>query len=508
MINVMLVDDEVLALDYLQNMIDWEQNGYCIVGCATNGKRALDLYEKVKPDIIISDIRMTVMDGLELTIHLKQRNPDIIIILVSAYKDFEYAQRGIQYGVSNYLLKHELCEESLMKELIRVKEKLAEGAKRKKIYQKYFMNQLIYNHTSSEERGTLELGNRLLLMMIHKNNNYYKGLYNDSEWISEELQMLSAVLEEGIEDKLHYVAYAQITSNNLMVLYRIENTASKYLVSSVIERKIAGVCTKLSEIPECWFNIIYSNEIRQSEISSIFRKMSQQIRYAVFWDSCKAYCLDRLPSPELNDKINFNELVKELQIAIYEETNGLGGFIQYLFEMTIYPGYKLGAFRELLDLLENLLQELEEKEGISRRILAGEMFKIHDIKQYYMECFSDLYVQIHDRESKKYSKLVVELMRYIRKNYRQEISLEILGEQFQMNGVYLGQIFRNEVGITFLKYLTNYRVEEAKRLLQKGNMNVSEVAEHVGYKTSQYFSQIFVKAVGITPQEYKKWSES
>lgn len=508
MFNIMLVDDEVLAMEYLKNLIDWEQNGYCIVGCATSGKRALDMYEKVKPDIVISDIRMNGMDGLELTLYLKQKNPDIIIILLSAYKDFDYAQRGIQYGVSNYLLKHELCGESLMKELKRVNEKLVEGVKKKKIYQKYFMNQLIYNHAGAEESISLELGNRLFLVMVHKNNNFSKGLFFESEWSTQELKKLSEILEEGIEDKLYYVTDARITSNNLMVLYRIENTASKYLVNSLIEHKNTGVCEGLKEIPECRFNIIYSNEIRQSEISNIFRKMSHQIRYAVFWESCKAYSLNRLPAAdESEDKINFNELVKELLNAIYEENQAPTGFIQYLFDMTIYPGYKLGVLRELLHTLENVILELEEKEGIYRHTLEDGTCKINEIKKYYAECISDLYLQIHEKESEKFSKLVIEIMRYIRKNYRQELSLETLGEQFRMNGVYLGQIFKNEVGVTFLKYLTNCRVEEAKRLLKKGNMNISEVAEHVGYKTSQYFSQIFAKAVGIKPQEYKKWSE-
>lgn len=114
---------------------------------------------------------------------------------------------------------------------------------------------------------------------------------------------------------------------------------------------------------------------------------------------------------------------------------------------------------------------------------------------------------IQERTEKKYSNIVVDMMRYINKNYCREISLESLGEEFQMNGVYLGQIFKKETGTTFLKYLTALRIEEAKRLLAQGDKNVSEVSEIVGYKTSQYFSQIFIKNVGMKPQEYKKWKK-
>ena len=93
---------------------------------------------------------------------------------------------------------------------------------------------------------------------------------------------------------------------------------------------------------------------------------------------------------------------------------------------------------------------------------------------------------------------------YIEKNYPQELSLELLGEKFHMNGVYLGQIFKKETGQTFLKYLTNVRISEAKRLLWEENSTVAETAQMVGYRTSQYFSQIFMRNVGKKPQEYKK----
>lgn len=132
MIKVLFVDDEVMAMDYLQNMISWEKEGFSVVGHARSGKKALEIYDREKPDIVISDIKMTGMDGLELTKRLKEKNPDVVVILLSAYRDFEYAQKGFEYGVSNYLLKHELCEEKLIEELKKAKERLkANGRKRK-----------------------------------------------------------------------------------------------------------------------------------------------------------------------------------------------------------------------------------------------------------------------------------------------------------------------------------------------------------------------------------------
>ena len=124
MTDIMLVDDEVLALEYLKNMVDWERNGYHVVGCATSGKKALELFDRTHPQIVISDIRMPGTDGLELTRQIKEKDKETVVILLSAYRDFDYAQKGIRYGVSNYLLKHELSSELILKELEEVKEKL------------------------------------------------------------------------------------------------------------------------------------------------------------------------------------------------------------------------------------------------------------------------------------------------------------------------------------------------------------------------------------------------
>ena len=121
MTDIMLVDDEVLALEYLKNMVDWERNGYHVVGCATSGKKALELFDRTHPQIVISDIRMPGTDGLELTRQIKEKDKETVVILLSAYRDFDYAQKGIRYGVSNYLLKHELSSELILKELEEVK---------------------------------------------------------------------------------------------------------------------------------------------------------------------------------------------------------------------------------------------------------------------------------------------------------------------------------------------------------------------------------------------------
>lgn len=499
---VLFVDDEILAMEYLQNLIPWEEYGITVVGHARSGKKALELYDKEKPDVVISDIKMAGMDGLELSRKLKEKNSSVVIILLSAYRDFEYAQKGMEYGVSNYLLKHELCEEKLIGELEKVKRQLKERERTKKIYQTYFVKQLIYNPKEAVELE--ELGDRFFLILIHKDDLFLNGAFKEQKWNPKELNCLSGILEET-KAEISYVADVHLTPNNLIVLYKIGKISSNYQVISCIEqtaRKIAGA---LSQLEECRFNLIFSGELKKEEISSTFQKMSGEIRYAVFWKSCCVYDLRRLCASHQEEKISWNDRAEELKKQLYEGNQPPDDFIGYLFELVKYPEPNLMGFRELVHILENLAREVEDKEGLSDWAEEWTEAKIEAVQKYYVERMKGIYEAVLDRASQKYSKPVKELLRYIRRHYDEDLNLDLLGELFQMNGVYLGRIFKKETGETCLKYLTNCRMEEAKRLLDDGSFNVSEVAEKVGYKTSQYFSQVFYKNVGVTPQEYRKW---
>ena len=438
MTDIMLVDDEVLALEYLKNMVDWERNGYHVVGCATSGKKALELFDRTHPQIVISDIRMPGTDGLELTRQIKEKDKETVVILLSAYRDFDYAQKGIRYGVSNYLLKHELSSELILKELEEVKEKLERAGNKKKIYQKYFMNQLIYHRVTAEELDKSILGNRFFLLLLHKRNPVIQGEFAETRWTEEE--------------QMH-------------------------------------------------FNMVYSYEITPKEISETFRTISRQIRYSVFWEDEAICAMEKMPEKE--KKAIWGEQIRILREAIYGSEEELEKQIEAIFS-GIREKEDLEDCKMLLPSLSNLLGELCESENCKEINLKEPLYTIREIEQYYCRNFSYIQQKYARKARLGYSRTVLDMIDYIEKNYPQELSLELLGEKFHMNGVYLGQIFKKETGQTFLKYLTNVRISEAKRLLREENSTVAETAQMVGYRTSQYFSQIFMRNVGMKPQEYKK----
>lgn len=506
MMKVLFVDDEILAMEYLQNLIPWEQYGFRVIGHAQNGKKAIELYEKERPELVISDISMAGMDGLQLTKRLKEINPECIIILLTAYKDFEYAKKGIEYGIFDYLVKHELSEELLFTEINKVKKKLEDGGKKQKIYQTYFARHLIYNSTDELEMEEKNLGNRFFLILVHKNNEFLHGVFHEKSWSLEELQNLNTAMEPT-EDGIMYVADVRLTSDNIIILYKIENLSSKFDINLRIERMSRQIGMALSPIQECQFNLIYSEEIRKNEISATFQKMSGQIRYAVFWKPCYVYGLNRMIDFKEEEKISWNEKMEEIKMILYKGEHDTDSLIGYLFEMVVYPVYNMRALKDLIYAMENMTRDICYREGIELSHYTVYGNKIENIQQYYMEVYRGIKEQLQRKEDNKYSEQVRDMIRYIRNHYGNEISLESLGDQFHMNGVYLGQIFKKETGETFLKYLTNYRIQEAKRLLEDNKLSITEISELVGYRTSQYFSQIFIKSVGMRPQEYRRWNK-
>lgn len=510
MINVMLVDDEVLALEYLKNLINWEGNGYHIVGTAVNGKKALELYEKLLPEIVISDIKMSGMDGLELARQLKEKNSDVVIILLSAYRDFAYAQKGICYGVSNYLLKHELGGDNLLAELQKVQKSLEIRNRRKKMHQKYLMNQLIYDQSAANELYIPKAGEVLFLMMVHKRSCFVSGEFVKAEWDTAEARVMEEILPQMEREGISSVAEVPVSADNWVVLCRMTHTPSRQFLDNRINQWAGQMIGLLDGTSGNLFHAICSRQIAPQEISETFRLMSRQVHQAFFWRP-NSWCF--LETYREEEKVLWGEQLRTLESVLYAEVGKPGDLIKEWLE-TLWKDRQMEALRSLLPQMNNLLLEQKRKAGMEppmekrteKQIKTEKNYcvSMDELIGYYREAFETLHQYISKKENEKYSRIVAGVVSYIRKNFEKELSLELLGEEFHMNGVYLGQIFKKEVGLTVLKYQTMLRIEEAKRLLREENCTVSETARLVGYQTSQYFSQIFARKTGQKPQDYRR----
>lgn len=317
MIRVLIADDEVLSIRYIKKMIPWEELGYEIVGEAANGKRALELYEKVKPQIILSDIKMPVMDGVELAAEIRKRDTGV------------------------------------------------------------------------------------------------------------------------------------------------------------------------------------------NQMAEVFRALSYAARYTVFMEPGKSCSLSGIPVENPDRQLHLHEDLAKLEQ--YMETGEEEGcrILNGLFEKVMKPVWNLTEFRYLIRNLDTMLLWTAKKQGMKVPALPGTCNTAEEIRDHYRSAFLKVFEMVRQKNTAAYSKAVREVLSYVHEHYGEEITLETAGSLCGLNGVYLGQLFKKEVGVSLTKYLTNYRCEQAKRMLSEGGYTVSQISELVGYQTSQYFSQTFRKVTGMTPQEYK-----
>lgn len=160
------------------------------------------------------------------------------------------------------------------------------------------MNQLIYHRVTAEELDESIPGNRFFLLLLHKRNPVIQGEFAETRWTEEEQEAVRNILEESLENIVFYAADVQITENNWILLYRIENTASKYMVNSLILRKCHQIADQLELCLQMHFNMVYSYEIIPEEISETFRTISRQIRYSVFWEDEAICAMEKMPEKE------------------------------------------------------------------------------------------------------------------------------------------------------------------------------------------------------------------
>lgn len=508
----MIVDDEILAVEYLKALVDWEKYGYKVIGGVTSGKRALDICKKNKVQIVISDIKMPVMDGLELARRLKDWDTQIKIILVSAYKEFEYAKQGIKYGVSNYLLKHELNEMNILEELNEVRKELYKEKNLYKLVREQFVKNLIYDRPQEEEEqvGLLnQFGNRYVMFLLKVDYPFEHGMNAaniTNETISYEFHDMQQKYDNATV--LHEIVDIQISPNNYIILYGIENTHSELQLKEEVYKKVSVLRERLREQYSNTVSLISTSQIYKNELASSFRKLSNAIRYSIFMGREAFYWVNDLSIGVTDEEIHLEDDINS--IFDWNKIKDNDGVIQIktLFSRVSTAKWNLLQLKQLLKSLSYRMNQQMDQNKLSVPIPNIPCYTVEELCSFY----TNLYINIRDRIKQQglveYSSLVQSTIFYIYNHYREELTLDSIGCFLNMNGVYLGQVFKKEVGITFLKFLTNYRIEKSKQLLQSGSYNISETAQLVGYKTSQYFSHIFYKMVGMTPQDYKKWGDN
>ena len=535
-IKVFLVEDEMVIRRGIKNSIDWEKEGYIFCGEASDGELAYPMIIKEKPDILITDIRMPFMDGLELCKLVKKELPNIKILILSGYDEFDYAKEAIRLGVTEYLLKP-ISSGKLLEALNGVSESIRREKEDKDLVRKY-MEEMREN-TEHEKQKFFEqmiAGNLSMADALETGKKYEMnlsaGMYNlllfrftlgEENRKSGELLGEAEYASEKLTERLEYVFEFQRGVEGWAFLLMADNEEQ-------MSERVKELSKDLEEIMKNYSTIAYFGGIGQPvarlrELEESFREAERALaarftmelnRIISVEDIRMAQNVDTLDDIEIT---SFGEIEKTRTMLEKFLNNGaedeIDEFVDVYINELPEENLKSVLMRQyiIMDAYIVMMSFCEKIEGIEGEKQAqSEELKnsmktiqtLEEIKNYIRMLLKKI-IGVRDTISgRRYSDIIEIAKDQIRKTYMSdEISLNTIAAEVGMSPSYFSSIFSKEMGKTFVEYLTEIRMDRAKELLMCSSMKTSEIGYEVGYKDPHYFSYIFKKTQNCTPKEFR-----
>lgn len=535
-IKVFLVEDEMVIRRGIKNSIDWEKEGYIFCGEASDGELAYPMIIKEKPDILITDIRMPFMDGLELCKLVKKELPNIKILILSGYDEFDYAKEAIRLGVTEYLLKP-ISSGKLLEALNGVSESIRREKEDKDLVRKY-MEEMREN-TEHEKQKFFEqmiAGNLSMADALETGKKYEMnlsaGMYNlllfrftlgEENRKSGELLGEAEYAIEKLTERLEYVFEFQRGVEGWAFLLMADNEEQ-------MSERVKELSKDLEEIMKNYSTIAYFGGIGQPvarlrELEESFREAERALaarftmelnRIISVEDIRMAQNVDTLDDIEIT---SFGEIEKTRTMLEKFLNNGaedeIDEFVDVYINELPEENLKSVLMRQyiIMDAYIVMMSFCEKIEGIEGEMQAqSEELKnsmktiqtLEEIKNYIRMLLKKI-IGVRDTISGRHYSDIIEIAKdQIRKTYMSdEISLNTIAAEVGMSPSYFSSIFSKEMGKTFVEYLTEMRMDRAKELLMCSSMKTSEIGYEVGYKDPHYFSYIFKKTQNCTPKEFR-----
>ncbi|MEK3724278.1 response regulator [Paenibacillus sp. FSL H8-0034] len=532
---VVLVDDEPIILRSLKVALPWEEMQMQIVGEAANGEQGLQLIQAHKPDIVISDIRMPVMDGISMMKEALHQQPSLVFVLLSGYGEFEYAREALRYGASDYLLKpvdHEELE-TVMRE---ARSRLEQEAERQ--------SEKDYLTRSAQALSSL-LRERLISSMLEGNSKPYNPTYWLQGW---DLEHPYVMLVVGFDDTLEVNRWSQ--EDRRLWFFAVGNVLSEYggkrgaltvfpfrsgewvllLQNSNMQEteQTAGeiitlvkICTKLS----CSVGISRQHSgldalfacYRSAQQALLARFTGGRERVYVDADTTAASAwlqeaeaegafADRSASAALLyweqrlteavagfDRSRISMLLEELINELRNKSKGQEDAAAMMIELVV------GISRRLSDLSEEPLMSI--KELISHIPLCGTLDELELLLKQSLLEHTGRTLRVSAREDEV--RTIQKAIEYISGRFHHDLSIDEVSEFIGLSCSHFCVLFKKESGVTFLEYVTKLRIERACSILRNTDVKVYQIAPLVGYQDAKYFTQVFRKMIGMTPSEYR-----
>lgn len=525
--NVLIVDDEVQIRKGLQWKADWKEEGFQIVAEAENGKEAFSLIAEKSIDLLMTDVRMPVMGGIELAKQCKEYYPNIKVIVLSGYSDFEYVKNSMKGGVRDYLLKpvdpDELQEvlRRMKEELDQEKSKQVESDRLQRLVRSQLQEvqeQALLSLVKEEWQQHCILKEKLKLLKLHSllQANVkaqfitveIRDLNKHSHRVNELRTAFHMLCKEIVEDKPNLFSFYDPNYTNMMqFLLLIEKNDSnstsclaktiQFNVKTLLKFEtvigIGNIVTGLAEFKMGYISSLLSWS--QSQLGTHSQVIDENVRKEGITSFSPALEKRITNAIEQTDMDRFKTEL-DLSLGLTTKQSVLS--------------FSIGANRILFSLISIAKKYDMETTDMQRFIwecqqTIWELNAQRKVMNSLVQLANKIIEQVNNTRITDGKLIVDGVRRYIDQHYGSDISLTTLSELFHINSAYLSEIFKVQTGRNFSEYLVERRMKEAKQFLKDQHLKIIDVANLVGFSSSAYFSTVFKKHIGQTPVEYRKF---
>ncbi len=530
MYRIILIDDEPLILAGIASLICWEEHDCCIVGKATNGHDAIDMILETQPDIIITDIRMPVMNGLELIEACQEKHCEFAFIFLTNLEDFQLAKQAVRLGAIDYLVKLDLQPQTLIQALDRAKEHCSrmESHHNKELYslllkdtqkqqERNYFSQLLLSTAEENMPAAPEISAcypdcyLILLQMKPEQILFGHAETYDFQFISSQLQDIVS----GIGSRYfssHTILAPHKDTLLLVVCPKPESST---------EKSLSEFCTKVNVALSTYFALtaLFGISLKKTGISTLSEALceAQSALNRCYYDSSLRIAFykgqeSRLRPPAQRE-FNINFLKKSMSAAVLEnESQDLREIFRELSELfTQYKPDKTQAVSACINIysyLHDLLPNESFEDGtfpysmdIAKQL--AQLGSLDDILQWQNSFCEKICSLLTERKERRSDKFVHMAKRYIHEHYREKLTLSDIAEHLKISSGYLSTSFSTCTNRTVSDYIAEVKIEHAKELIDSGEYLIYEIANQLGFENAYYFSKVFKKITGMSPKNYE-----
>ncbi len=522
---LIIVDDEEIIRNGLAEIIDWKSIGYEVVGCFEDGKNLIEYLKNNPVDVIMTDIMMDNVSGLDICKFVYENFSDIKVVILSGYKEFEYAAYALKYNVNHYLIKptdfDEVCQvftklkEKLDKEktnenaLVHLKERYSELVS---IFQEQFFTDIIMGAI----RDTEEIKKRMLLLNLSWDPDktgcsIIECVIHDYQFYIEKRfkygrDKFNTAMRNFIQNKKDGIEYFTIPSNNhkiiVIALYSINKSNPNKKINLLLEKNFTFIKNSITSF--AGLQIDFS-------IKDSFNSIFEMTGYIKPFQICNEseICANNigLGSDE------YNHLINKYKLFMSNINDGNSVALKNLTQSLIYEISELPLetiHRILFDLIVMLTRKLEVMEGSFEDVIHGtvnflDILNIKDInhmRNWLTQVLEQISLQYQKQKDERIDPIVIQAQQYMNENFSRDLSIEEVADYVFLSPSYLGRLFKKHVGESFSDYLTRLRIQKAIEFLKENKYKVYEISKMVGYNNSKYFYRVFKHFTGSTPKEY------